>query len=57
MTVPTGLRGDVIVHVFARTDVGRTREHNEDTFLVADLTEMKASLHPEVRSHRPGKRG
>jgi protein phosphatase len=27
----------VIVRVFARTDVGRTREHNEDAFLVADL--------------------
>lgn len=29
---------DVVVHVSAQTDVGRTREHNEDTFLVADLT-------------------
>ena len=57
MTVPTRQNGDVIVHVFAKTDVGRTREHNEDTFLVADLTEMKASLHPEVRTHRPGSRG
>jgi protein phosphatase len=30
------------VRVFARTDVGRTREHNEDAFLVADL----AAAHP-----------
>jgi protein phosphatase len=30
--------GSVIVEVSARTDVGQTREHNEDTFLVADLT-------------------
>jgi len=26
-----------VVRVFARTDVGRTREHNEDAYLVADL--------------------
>ena len=35
----------VIVHVFGRTDVGRTREHNEDAFVVADLTRGNASLH------------
>jgi len=28
----------VVVEVCARTDLGQTREHNEDTFLVADLT-------------------
>lgn len=48
---------DIIVHVFGRTDVGRTREHNEDTFIVADLTTMNATLQPEVREHRPGRRG
>lgn len=29
----------VHVRVFARTDVGRTREHNEDAYLVADLAD------------------
>ena len=29
----------VVVQVSAQTDVGRTREHNEDTFLIADLTD------------------
>jgi PPM family protein phosphatase len=47
----------VIVHVFGRTDVGRTREHNEDAFVVADLTRGNATLQPEVRTHTVGDRG
>lgn len=57
MTGPTNPTGEVIVHVFGRTDVGRTREHNEDTFAVADLTAFNASLQPEVRTHTVGERG
>ena len=44
--IPTGSREDrnrpeapVVVQVFAQTDVGRTREHNEDSFIVVNLSE------------------
>lgn len=47
----------VRVSVFGKTDLGRTREHNEDTFLVADLSTGNASLQPEVRRHDVGPRG
>jgi serine/threonine protein phosphatase PrpC len=43
--------------VFGKTDLGRSREHNEDTFLVADLSTGNASLQPEVRQHEIGPRG
>jgi protein phosphatase len=45
------------VSVFGKTDVGMNRAHNEDSFLVADLTAQKASLLPEVRRHEIGARG
>ena len=49
--------GPVRVIVFGKTDLGRNRDHNEDTFLVADLTQGNASLQPEVRDHVVGERG
>jgi PPM family protein phosphatase len=49
--------GEVTVHVFGRTDVGRTREHNEDAFVVADLSTNNATLQPEVRTHAAGGKG
>ena len=45
------------VEVFGKTDLGRTRDHNEDRFLVADLTRKAASLQPDVRRHDIGPRG
>jgi serine/threonine protein phosphatase PrpC len=54
---PDPATGEVIVHVFGRTDVGRVRDHNEDSFLVADLSAENASLQPEVRTHPVGPRG
>ena len=49
--------GAVRVSVFGKTDLGRSRDHNEDTFLVADLSTGNASLQPEVRRHEVGARG
>jgi serine/threonine protein phosphatase PrpC len=47
----------VRVEVFAKTDLGRSRDHNEDRFLVADLTRQATSLQPDVRQHDIGPRG
>jgi PPM family protein phosphatase len=56
-TPPPEPQGEIVVSVFGRTDVGRTREHNEDAFVVADLTTDNATLQPEVRQHVLGPKG
>ncbi len=52
----TPLRGPVFVTVRARTDLGRTRDHNEDAFLVADLTTRTTDL-TDGGPHQVGERG
>ena len=44
------------VRVFGQTDVGQVREHNEDNFLVADLTRKTRSFDP-IAVHALGRSG
>jgi PPM family protein phosphatase len=48
---------EILVSVFARTDVGMHRAGNEDSFLVADLSAGKVGLGPDVSKHLLGERG
>jgi PPM family protein phosphatase len=45
------------LRVFGRTDVGQVREHNEDNFLVADLTKGSRGLMEGDRRQDVGPRG
>lgn len=56
-TPPGGVDAPVMVEVFAVTDVGRTREHNEDAFIVADLARGKAMEFGHVRHQGAGAAG
>ncbi len=49
--------GEIRVKLFGRTDVGQIREHNEDNFLVADLTRKTRSLLEADRSFAVGPLG
>ena len=48
---------ELTLDVFGRTDVGQIREHNEDNFLVADLTRKSRSLMETDRHQQVGRRG
>jgi len=47
----------IIVRLFGRTDVGQIREHNEDNFLVADLTRRSRGLREDDRDQTIGEWG
>jgi protein phosphatase len=50
-------RAEVKLRLFGRTDVGQVREHNEDNFIVADLTKESRGLMESDRSQIVGERG
>lgn len=50
-------KGEVKLRLFARTDVGQVREHNEDNFLVADLSRGTRGLLESNRAIVLGKAG
>ncbi len=53
----TGRAGIISINVFGLTDVGRIREHNEDNFLIADLTKETRNLTESERRPAVGARG
>ncbi len=53
--VPPG--GEIRLRIFARTDVGQIREHNEDNFLVADLTRKTRGILEQHRTSVVGPHG
>lgn len=53
----SGRAGIIGLNVFGRTDVGQIREHNEDNFLIADLTKQTRTLTEEERHPVVGPRG
>lgn len=49
--------GPIALRLFARTDVGQVREHNEDNFLVADLSRRSRGLLEANRACNVGMHG
>ncbi len=54
---PPAAVGEVRLRLFGRTDVGQVREHNEDNFIVADLTKESRGLMESDRMQLVGARG
>jgi protein phosphatase len=54
---PSTARGEIRVKLFARTDVGQIREHNEDNFLVADMSRKTRGLLEANRTGVVGRHG
>jgi serine/threonine protein phosphatase PrpC len=48
---------NIVVHVYGVSDVGRTREHNEDAFMVADLDKAQPLTFPSEQTQVPGEHG
>jgi protein phosphatase len=57
MPTPAGNDAPVMVEVFAQSDVGRTREHNEDAFVVADLADATPLAFERVLRNAVGPAG
>jgi PPM family protein phosphatase len=49
--------GPIRIRLFGRTDVGQVREHNEDNFIVADLSRKTRGLMETDRTQLVGPRG
>lgn len=49
--------GEIRLKLFGRTDVGQIREHNEDNFLIADLTRQNRGLMEGDREQVVGRSG
>jgi PPM family protein phosphatase len=47
----------VVIRVFGSTDVGRTRDHNEDAFVVAGLPSATPLAFSKELAYTPGERG
>ena len=56
-TDPITPPGAIAFQVFAHSDVGRTREHNEDAFVVADLARGEPLSFDHLRTERASPRG